>query len=105
MENCCEIVSDLHIFAAEPTVSCGDDRITVAIDKGLVRELGIDEDARYVYFGRSSGASQCRAIDDDNIYRLIIRAPFSSCGTQIIVSKSKIVDSDLTYISSSIYAL
>jgi len=58
----------------------------VDIDKGLVRDLGIDDAARNVYFGRSTGNQQCRAADTDNLYRLIIRAPFSACGTQVIVS-------------------
>lgn len=68
----------------EPTVKCGHDDIEVVIDKGLVRELEIDEDAKYVYFGRSSASKDCRATEQENLYRLVIRAPFSNCGTQVI---------------------
>lgn len=56
------------------------------IDKGLVRELEIDENAKYVYFGRSTASKDCRATEQENLYRLVIRAPFSNCGTQVIVS-------------------
>ncbi|XP_078493973.1 uromodulin [Ciona intestinalis] len=68
----------------EPTVRCGDNRIDVVIDKGLVQELQVDDDARYVYFGKSSAGQQCRASEDGNLYRLSILPPFSNCGTQVI---------------------
>lgn len=68
----------------EPTVRCGDSEIDVVIDKGLVQELEIDDDAKYVYFGRSSAARSCRAVEEDNLYKLSIKAPFSNCGTQVI---------------------
>uniref|UniRef100_H2YPU7 ZP domain-containing protein n=1 Tax=Ciona savignyi TaxID=51511 RepID=H2YPU7_CIOSA len=68
----------------EPTVRCADDRIDVVIDKGLVQELQVDDDARYVYFGKSSAGQQCRATDEGNLYKLSILAPFSNCGTQVI---------------------
>merc|ERR1739838_807374 len=36
----------------EPTVQCGDKRIDVVIDRGLVQELGIEDDVNYVFFVR-----------------------------------------------------
>jgi len=71
---------------AEPKVQCGDERIDVVINKGLVEELGLDGEAKYIYFGRSSATNQCRATEQNNLYQLSIRAPFSNCGTQVIVS-------------------
>ncbi|CAK8674827.1 pancreatic secretory granule membrane major glycoprotein GP2-like [Clavelina lepadiformis] len=68
----------------EPTVQCGEDRIDVVIDKGLVQELEIDDDVRFVYFGRSSASSQCQATEENNLYKLSIQSPFTSCGTQAI---------------------
>nr|XP_039267691.1 uromodulin-like [Styela clava] len=68
----------------EPTVRCGYSDIEVVIDKGLVRELEIDDDAKYVYFGLSSASSHCRAKEEENLYKLSIQAPFSNCGTQVI---------------------
>ena len=78
----------------QPTVQCGDQSIRVSIDKGIVRELQIDDDPKYVYFGQmesqtaSSNATtqvqQCRAREDDDEYVLEIRAPFTGCGTQVL---------------------
>jgi len=67
----------------EPTVQCGDRRIDVVIDRGLVQELGIEDDVDFVFFGRSTANSQCRATEEDNLYKLSINAPFTNCGTQI----------------------
>lgn len=68
----------------EPTVKCGHTDIEVVIDKDLVRDLEIDGDAKYVYFGRSSASRDCRAREEENLYRLSIKAPFTNCGTQVI---------------------
>lgn len=76
----------VNLISAEPTVRCGDEEIEVAIDRELVRELEIDDNAQYVYFGHSSASNKCRAQVVDNSYILKIRAPYSSCGTQVIVS-------------------
>jgi len=67
----------------EPTVQCGDQRIDVVIDRGLVQELGIEDDVNFVFFGRSTAGRECRATEEDNLYKLSINAPFSNCGTQV----------------------
>jgi len=69
---------------AEPTVECGDRRIDVVIDKGLVQELGIEDDVNFVFFGRSTAGANCRAQEEDNLYKLSIQAPFSNCGTKVV---------------------
>lgn len=81
----------------QPTVQCGDKKITVSIDKGIVRELQIDDDPRLVYFGQmysnqatedaaisesTSNMDDCRAIEtEDNEYQLTLLTPFTGCGT------------------------
>lgn len=67
----------------EPTVQCGDRKIDVVIDRGLVQELGIEDDVDFVFFGRSTAGKECRATEEDNLYKLSINAPFSNCGTQV----------------------
>jgi len=67
----------------EPTVQCGDKRIDVVIDRGLVQELGIEDDVNYVFFGRSTAGRECSATEEDNLYKLSITAPFSNCGTSV----------------------
>lgn len=67
----------------EPTVQCGDRRIDVVINRGLVQELGIEDDVDFVFFGRSTASRECRATEEDNLYKLSINAPFSNCGTQV----------------------
>lgn len=73
----------------QPTVQCGDSKIRVSIDKGIVEELKIETDPEYVYFGEmpkddAAATQQCRAKQDDDEYVLEIRAPFTGCGTQVI---------------------
>jgi hypothetical protein len=75
----------------QPTVQCGDTNIRVSIDKGIVRELQIDDDPKFVYFGQSTterttpeNTNSCRAREDDDEYVLEIRAPFTGCGTQVV---------------------
>jgi hypothetical protein len=70
----------------QPTVQCGDQSIRVSIDKGIVRELQIDDDPKFVYFGQMDSVAEnmCRAREDDDEYVLEIRAPFTGCGTQVL---------------------
>merc|ERR1712226_249439 len=80
----------------QPTVVCGDNRITVSIDKGIVNELQLEDDPSLVYFGNAVEASEmseekkaltgdCRAVEsDEGEYTLTLVQPFTGCGTRII---------------------
>lgn len=86
----------------QPTVECGDKSIRVSIDKGIVRELQIEDNPKFVYFGQmdtsaadravidaeefaSTNNPDCRAKEtDDGEYTLLIRQPFTACGTQVV---------------------
>jgi hypothetical protein len=71
----------------QPTVQCGDQSIRVSIDKGIVRELQIDDDPKFVYFGQMEAVNNgttCHAREDDEEYVLEIQAPFTGCGTQVL---------------------
>jgi hypothetical protein len=88
----------------QPTVECGDKSIKVSIDKGIVKELQIEDNPKYVYFGQMdptnvnqvidhstdlaefpNNAADCRANEsEDGEYQLIIRQPFTACGTQVV---------------------
>jgi hypothetical protein len=80
----------------QPTVVCGDNRITVSIDKGIVNELQLEDDPSLVYFGNAVAAEtmteenkqlqgECRAIEtEEGEYTLTLVQPFTGCGTKII---------------------
>jgi len=80
----------------QPTVVCGDNRITVSIDKGIVSELALEEDASLIYFGNAMSAAEveeeqhslapsCRAVENtEGEYTLTLVQPFTGCGTRII---------------------
>lgn len=78
----------------QPTVVCGDQKITVSIDKGIVNELQLEDDPSLVYFGNAMSASSgdedevvqdCRAKENqENEYQLTLVQPFTGCGTKII---------------------
>jgi hypothetical protein len=78
----------------QPTVVCGDNKITVSIDKGIVNELRLEDDPSLVYFGQAVEASvaegdqvsgDCRAVEtDEGEYQLTLVQPFTGCGTKII---------------------
>lgn len=79
----------------QPTVVCGDNKITVSIDKGIVNELELEDDPSMVYFGQGISASnsaddgnlanECRAVEsDEGEYTLTLVQPFTGCGTKII---------------------
>lgn len=86
----------------QPTVECGDKSIKVSIDKGIVRELQIEDNPKFVYFGQMDTSTSdtavtnpeeypigdnpdCRAKEtDDGEYSLLIRQPFTACGTQVV---------------------
>lgn len=78
----------------QPTVVCGDNKITVSIDKGIVNELQLEDDPSLVYFGNAVEASasdgeqlggDCRAKEtEEGEYTLTLVQPFTGCGTKII---------------------
>jgi len=101
----------------QPTVQCGDKKITVSIDKGIVNELQIDDDPRLVYFGQMynqaavtqdealedavSKTESCRAIEtNDGEYQLTLHTPFTGCGT--LASRQTIGD-DYTFSNTVVW--
>lgn len=87
----------------QPTVQCGDQSIRVSIDKGIVRELQIDDDPKFVYFGQMESVNNgttCHAREDDDEYVLEIRAPFTGCGTQVL---RQTISDDFTFSNTVVW--
>jgi hypothetical protein len=72
----------------QPTVVCGDSEISITIDTGIVEELNLSTEQKFVYFGNSdqSGTTEelCSARLENDKFKLKLAAPFNGCGTTVI---------------------
>jgi len=73
----------------QPTVVCGDTEISITIDTGIVEELSLSTEEKFVYFGNSDpiGTNEhdsCSASLENEKFKLKLSAPFLGCGTQVI---------------------
>lgn len=79
----CECTKDwtgVYCDVPYPAVTCGESEISVLVDKRLVTDHGLEENQSLVSFMDTSDPN-CHAVADGDNYRLTIKSPFSSCGT------------------------
>jgi hypothetical protein len=91
----------------QPTVVCGDHEITISIDSGIVEELKLELDEKFIYFGNtdSGGNSMdsddaCQAIFEQDKFKLKLKAPFDGCGTELL---SKDGEDDFTFSNTVVW--